>query len=174
MIDGRLIGERLRQYGALWLGAFLGGLGLSLLATQVLHMPFTPVCDALLGAALSLLGVALLAFFGSVLASRSGPLTKAVLLGGGALLALPLLWSPVLAMQLAAGQSGAAIEYSFVYAQFRIVVSRIVFPLSQALTDNPVIENAWDSFQAVATVIGFAAAVAQLWPSLARTFSGRD
>ena len=77
---------------------------------------------------------------------------------------LPLLWAPVLASVVAAWLTGAVIEYSAVYAQFRIHVAQILFPLSAGLVHADVIDALWNGFQVVATIIGFVASMISIWP----------
>lgn len=163
------------RFGAGWLLAFLGALilltPLSAIAT---HARYTSI-DYVLASFLVLLalgwtGVVMVAIF----IRRASPVAKIVfLLAAGGLL-LPLLWAPVLGAIVAAWLTGAAIEYSQVYAQFRIHVGQLLFPLVSVLTRSDLVDLGWNAFQAVATIIGFVAAVIQLWPSFVASFRGAE
>ena len=98
----------------------------------------------------------------------SAPLFSKVLFTAVALgLLLPLLWGPILGAVVAAWLTGATVEYSQVYAQFRIHVAQLLFPVSAGLFHANLLDVGWNAFQVVATIVGFIAAVAQLWPSVA-------
>jgi len=89
------------------------------------------------------------------------------------LLILPLLWSPVLAVLVVATISGTVIEYSTAYAQFRIAVSQLIYPVVSLLVEGPLVAAVWNAFQVVASIVGFVASALQIWrvlkPMLANT-----
>jgi hypothetical protein len=101
-----------------------------------------------------------------------GLATKLGLLLLGALLALPLLWAPVLAVLVSARATHAAIEYSSAYAGFRIFVGRLIYPPMALLFGRSMVDAAWQGFQMIATIVGFIAAMSQLWPMLTRAMVG--
>ena len=123
--------RRLGQYAALWVGGFLVG-GAAILVGLGFADLMTAV-DLVLPVMLGALGLALGA--GVVLGLLSGETvgTKLVLLALAVLLALPLLWAPVSAAVAIAFFVDRSIEYSETYAAFQIGVSRVLFPISQAL-----------------------------------------
>ncbi len=172
MLNGALVYKRFGQYGALWLGALMLALGLIGGGRLLTHAPLAQVADAVLPVLFLLLTAALAAFAILTLAARETAATKAVLIVGGALLALPLLWAPVLGAVAAAAIAGAAIEYSRAYAQFRIAVSHLIFPLVQAATGGAALRTAWAVFQGLATVVGFVSALTNVWGVLRRGLQG--
>ncbi|MGZ9100162.1 MAG: hypothetical protein ACXW3O_10695 [Brevundimonas sp.] len=158
--------RRLGQYAALWVGGFLLsgaailiGLGFADLMTVVdLVLPVM-----LAGAALGLgAGVVISLLSGETVG------TKLALLVLAALLALPLLWAPVSAAVAIAFFVDRSIEYSESYAAFQIGVSRVLFPIGQALGQGDLFGWVWTAFQWVSTVVGFLSAVARIWPALRR------
>lgn len=163
MLNLELIARRLGHYGAAWvlsfLLVFLGGLGLSLL----LHLDLIVVADRLLAAAFVGLVTAVAVFLIMTLFAPETWQTKAVLILLGLLLLLPLLWAPVLALISCAWIAHVPIEYSGVYAGFRIVVGRLLFDITELLFGNPLVELAWSFFQGLATVVGFFSALFQIW-----------
>jgi len=172
MLNTGVLKLRLSQYGLVWGGVFLLVLLVTLAATLALKMDFVAVADPVLGLALGALGALLAVFAVATLIAPERLATKLVLLLLGAALALPLLWSPVLAVVITAYLSHAAVEYSAVYADFRAVISRIVYPLAQLVFGGSLIETVWSGFQIVATVVGFIASLMTLWPVLRRTMGG--
>lgn len=70
------------------------------------------------------------------------------------LLILPLLWAPVLAVAVSAAMAGASVDYSTAYAEFRIVVSRLIYPLAAMPGEDPLIGLIWQGFQVIASVVG--------------------
>jgi hypothetical protein len=158
--------RRLGQYAALWVGGFLlsGAAILVGLMFADLMVAIDAVLPVVLGATALALGV------GVVLSLLSGETlgTKLVLLLLALLLALPLLWGPVSAAVAIAFFADRTIEYSVVYRDFQIGVSRVLFPLSEALGQADVFGWVWSAFQWVSTVVGFFAAVAKAWPVIRR------
>jgi len=162
-MNANLLTLRLTQYGTVWAGAFAAVLVLGLAATLGLRQDFVAVADLLLRIGFVGLALIAMAFAVVTIMARETLATKAVLLLLGAVLLLPLLWSPVLAVVITAHLTGAAVEYSAVYAQFRAVVSRIVFPLAQAVFSGSLIGEVWSGFQVLATIVGFIASLITLW-----------
>ena len=166
MLNLELIARRLEQYGAAWvlsfLLVFLGGLLLSLL----FHLDLIMVADRLLAAAFVGLIAAIGAFVVVTLFSPEAWPTKAVLILLGVMLLLPLLWAPVLALVGCAWVAHVPIEYSGVYAGFRILVGRLLYGVTELIFGNPLVELAWNFFQGLATVVGFFSALVQIWSFL--------
>ena len=158
--------RRLGQYAALWVGGFLVG-GAAILVGLGFADLMTAV-DLVLPVMLGALGLALGA--GVVLGLLSGETvgTKLVLLALAVLLALPLLWAPVSAAVAIAWFADRSIEYSESYAAFQIGVSRVLFPISQALGQGDVFGWVWSAFRWVSTVVGFLAALSRIWPAIRR------
>ena len=151
---------RLSQYALAWVSAFVAVLVLALAAHFLLHMDTIRAVDALLGLALGLLGLATLGGVAATLLGPQGLATKVAVSVLAVLLLLPLLWSPVLAAVLTAKLAGVSIEYSGVYAGFRITVSRLLYSLLQG--SGAAIEAVWPAFEAVATIVGFAASTLEI------------
>ena len=158
--------RRLGQYAALWVTGFLlsGAAILMGLMFADLMVAIDWVLPILLG------GVALGLGVGVVLSLLSGETvgTKLAVLLLALLLALPLLWAPVSAAVAIAFFAGRAIEYSGVYAAFQIGVSRVLFPLGQAVFGGDVFGRLWGAFQWVASVVGFVSALSNVWPMVQR------
>lgn len=161
---------RLGQYGAAWVGSFLLVLVLSLFATIVLGMEMTAVSDGLLIATLAALSFALLAGVVLTVIGRDSVGIKIVVVLLALVLGLPLLWAPVLAVVVAANLNQTQIEYSEVYAWFRITVSQILYPLVSALVSGAAIRWVWEMFQIFATIVGGIASAIQVWNFLKKMF----
>ena len=172
-MNGSLLKTRLGQYGAAWFLSFLLVLVAGLVGSLVLHMDLIRLADTILPIVLGLLGLLLVGFLVATVFARESASTKVVLIVLGLILALPLLWAPVLAVVLDAGMTKVSIEYSNAYANFRIIVGRLLFPATAAMFGGNLVSAAWGWFQAVATVIGFVAAVSQLWPTMQRMMGAR-
>jgi hypothetical protein len=168
MLNLELIARRLEQYGGAWVLSFLlvllGGLGLSLL----FHLDLIMVADRLLAAAFVGLIALVAAFVAVTVMAREPWPTKVVLILLGVVLLLPLLWAPVLALIGCAWIAHVPIEYSGVYAGFRIVVGRLLYGVTELIFGNPLVELAWGFFQGLATVVGFFSALVQIWSFLQR------
>lgn len=166
MISLACVKRRLGQYAALWVGSFLlsGAAILVGLAFADLMTAADLVLPALLG------GVALGLGAGVALTFLSNETlgTKLTVLLLAALLVLPLLWAPVSAAVAIAFFADRSIEYSESYAAFQIGISRVLFPISQALGDGDLFGWVWTAFQWVSTVVGFLSAVANIWPAIRR------
>jgi hypothetical protein len=163
-----LITQRLSQYAAVWVGAFLVTLIGIMGARYGFGLDLIDVADVVLPCAFAVLALLTLTFLIITLLDRQTLATHIVLILLGAFLALPLLWSPVLATLVAAWIARVSIEYSAAYAQFRITISHVVYPATQFLF-GPAVSTAWNVFQGLATVVGFFAALGQIW-TVARRF----
>lgn len=172
MSGGDLLKRRLGQYGAAWVASFLIVLVGSLGSVMAFHINPIRVADVLLPAAFAVLSLALIVFAVRTLMATVSLWTKLGLLILGVVLALPLLWSPVLAILVSATATHAVIEYSTAYAQFRIIIGRLLYPPTALLFRDSVVESVWYGFQVVATVIGFIAAATQVWPMMLRAVVG--
>lgn len=158
--------RRLGQYAALWVGGFLVG-GAAILAGLWFADLMTAV-DRVLPVMLGALTLALGA--GVVLTLMSGETvgTKLVVLILTVLLVLPLLWAPVSAAVAIAWFADRSIEYSETYAAFQIGVSRVLFPIGQALGQGDLFSWVWSAFQWVSTVVGFLSALVRIGPMIRR------
>ncbi len=170
-----LLDRGIERFGAAWILTFLGSVTLiTPISALASHARFALI-DAVLGALLAILALGWLGVVVMAIFARHATLVAKlvfVLAAGGLL--LPLLWSPVLGAVFAAWLTGATIEYSLVYAQFRIHVGQLLFPLVTTLTRSDLVDLGWNAFQAVATVIGFVAAFTQLWPGFVVSFRGSE
>ena len=162
MLNLRLLQTRFGQYGGAWLASFLLVL-VGDLAAGLLRMPIAAAADLFLSIALIALAVIFAAFVAVTLLSREGGVTKIVLLILGLLLLLPLLWAPVLGAIVSAFMGHVSIEYSGVYAGFRVVLGNVVYGVMRLFTNNPYLDAGVTVFQALATFLGFCASVVQLW-----------
>ena len=158
--------RRMGQYAGLWVGGFLlsgAAILMGLLATDLI-VAIDRVLPVMLGATALALGV------GLVLGLLSGETlgTKLALLLLAVLLTLPLLWAPVSAAVAIAFFADRSVEYSETYAAFQIGISRVLFPVSQALGQADLFGWVWTAFQWVSTVVGFFSAVAKIWPAIRR------
>ena len=158
--------RRLGQYAALWVGGFLVG-GAAILIGLGFADLMTAV-DLVLPAMLGVLVLSLGAGLVLTLTSRETVGTKLAVLLLAALLALPLLWAPVSAAVAIAFFADRSIEYSGSYAAFQIGISRVLFPVGQALGQGDLFGWVWTAFQWVSTVVGFLSALARIWPAIRR------
>ncbi|HWQ87439.1 hypothetical protein [Brevundimonas sp.] len=158
--------RRLGQYAALWVGGFLvSGTAILVGATITDIMAATDMVLPVL-----MVGVVLGLGAGVAASLLSGETvgTKFVVLLLAVLLALPLLWAPVSAAVAIAFFADRSIEYSEAYAAFQIGVSRVLFPISQAIGDGDLFGWVWTAFQWVSSIVGFASALTNVWPLLRR------
>jgi len=163
MRAGTIIKNRLSQYGALWLGSFLLVLMTGAAASLVGSIDLVDVADTVLPAAFLVLGAAVAIGAGLTAVSKAGLGAKCVVIALALVLLLPLLWAPVLAVLVVAALDGAVIEYSWAYAEFRIAVSQLVYPVVALMVEGPLVSAVWAAFQVVASVIGFVASALQVW-----------
>jgi hypothetical protein len=168
MIDAELLKARLGQYGTAWLLAFLIAFLGAAAGHGLMHLTLAAAADLLLMLLFAALGVATLWVVVQALVLVRPGSAKAVLVALAVLLLLPLLWSPVLALQAYARFTGAALEYSSVYAGFRITVGRALWGLTRLLFGSPEVQAAMRFLQGVSTLVGFAAACVQIWRVLVR------
>lgn len=173
MRTGYVLKTRLGEYGALWLASFvlvLAGVGF---VTFALGRDLIDVADTVLPISFTLLGLAVAVGVGVTVASPASLIAKCLVTLLALLLILPLLWSPVLAVLIIATIGQVAIEYSEAYAQFRIVVSQLIYPVVAMLVEGPLVAAVWSAFQIVASIVGFVASALQVWrvvkPWLARS-----
>lgn len=162
MLNLGLVQARFGQYGAAWLGSFLVVL-LGALGAMLLHVPVVSAANVLLLVCLIALAMAFALFVARTLVSAESGATKTVLLVLGVALLLPLLWAPVLGGVAAAFFGKASIEYSGVYAGFRIIVGNVIFAVMSLFTHNPIVDAGIAVFQNIAVVVGFLASMVQLW-----------
>ena len=170
-----LLDRGIERFGIAWILAFLASVTLVTPISAVAAHSRYALIDTVLAVELSMLalgwiGVVVAAMF----ARQATPVAKLVFVMAAGGLLLPLLWSPVLGAVVAAWLTGAAIEYSQVYAQFRIHVGQLLFPLVTTLTRSDLVDLGWNAFQSVATIIGFVAAFTQLWPGFVASFRGSE
>jgi len=175
MFNSALVRVRLGQYGAAWLISFVLALLGILAGSALAHMRLVEVADLVLPVAFAGLTLAVLAVLVMTLtAGRETVATRLVVFVLALLLFLPLLWGPVLGAIAAAWIGHVSIEYSGVYAQFRIQISQILFKLAGMMFANPLIDTVWTAFQAVATVVGFLSSFFQVWPRVLRLLGARE
>jgi hypothetical protein len=162
MLNLGLLRTRFGQYGAAWLGSFmlvlLGDLGAALI-----RAPIVAAANVLLLIALIGLAVVFALFVARTAASGESGVTRTVLLALGFALLLPLLWAPVLGAVLSAYIGGVSIEYSSVYAGFRVIVGNVIFGVMSLFTHNPYVDAGIAWFQNIAILLGFFASLVQLW-----------
>ena len=158
--------RRLGQYAAVWVAAFL--LAVAGILAGLWFTDLMAAADVVLPAGLALTALALGAGVVASLASRETVGTKLAVLLLAGLLVLPLLWAPVSAAVAIAFFADRSIEYSQAYAAFQIGVSRVLFPISEALGDGDLFCWVWTAFQWVSTVVGFLSALAKAWPMIRR------
>jgi hypothetical protein len=173
MLNSELLKTRLGQYGAAWLIAFVVCAAVFVGGPMLLDMDVIALADAVLPVAFALLGLGLILFLSLALISRETLGTKLVLLLLTVVLALPLLWSPVLAAVGGAWLAERSIEYSTAYARFRVVVGDLVYPLVQSVFSGALFETVWQAMQVFAGLVGFISAFAKAWPWI-RRFLGRE
>lgn len=173
MFNGPLIGRRLSWYAGAWVGTFLLTLLACLAAPMFTGLRLIEAADLVLPFMLLFLaaGTALTLVMALFSAETLG--TKLALLLLGVLLVLPLLWAPISGSVAAAYLSGVSIEYSSVYAGFRIAVSRVLYPIFAFLFGGGLVQHVWEWFQAASTVVGLAAGVVRLWPLIVTVLGGR-
>ena len=175
MFNSALIRTRLGQYGAAWLISFVLALLGVLAGGWLAQMPLVKVADLVLPVEFAGLTLAVLAILVLTLtAGRETVATRLVVFVLALLLFLPLLWGPVLGAIAAAWIGHVSIEYSTVYAQFRIQISQLLFRLAGLVFANPLMDTIWTAFQAVATVVGFLSSFFQIWPRILRLLGARE
>lgn len=157
MPNRSLLMIRLSQFGLTWIATFMLVLLAVLAARFGLNQNLITTADVLLRLALIGLGVALAAALVGTVLARESLVTKVAGIALVLVLALPLLWSPVLAVVFAAQVAHVPIEYSTVYAGFRITVGKLLYPIVQSVVSGQAIDAVWSAFETVATIVGFIA-----------------
>ena len=168
MLNLDLIRLVLRRYGLVWLGAFGAVLAAALLGRYLARIDYIPAADMLLTVALPALGLLLVAFLVYAVFLAETVLTRAVLVVLTLALALPLLWAPVLGVVAGAWVADVSIEYSSVYAGFRITVGKLLYVITERVFGSPLVEAAWKVMQGFAALVGMVSAVANTWRAVER------
>ena len=168
MLNFDLMALRLRQYGAAWVLSFLLVLIAGAIAQFLLHMDLISVINVLLLVAFAVIAVLIAVFLALTFTCNETGATKGALLGTALVLAAPLLWAPVLGAVSAAFFGHISIEYSSVYAAFRIMLGKAVWGVLRLFSHNPVIEAGMKLMEIFAAVVGFIASISQLWEVLGR------
>ena len=163
MRTGNVLKARLTEYGALWLGSFVLVFAGAAIASLGLGLDLIDLADSVLPISFIVLGLAVAAGVIFTVASPTSLVTKVLATLLGLLLVLPLLWSPVLAVVIVAAISRVTIEYSQAYAQFRIIVSQLIYPVVALVVEGPLVALVWNAFQVVASIVGFVASALQVW-----------
>ena len=171
MLNSDLLKHRLSQYGVAWLLSFVVTLLACLAVPALSHMRLVEVIDMVLPAMFLILGLLLIAGVVLALLSRARGTIKLLILLAALILALPLLWAPVLASVLAAYVMHVSIEYSQAYASFRIGVAQLLYPIT-TFAFGGAAESVWKLFQALSTIVGFLVGLHQLWNLMQSLTSG--
>ena len=166
MFHGGHLKRRISQYAALWLGAFLLSGGAILIA--MLAMDLMAAADLVLPVMLALTVLGLGAGVVLSLISPHTLGTKLAVVLGAQSSGSSRIRAPVSAAAVIAFFADRSIEYSTAYADFRIGVSRVLYPATAALFGGGAFNLIWGAFQAVASFVGFVAAVVRLWPLIRR------
>ncbi|NJC41461.1 hypothetical protein GGQ87_001719 [Brevundimonas alba] len=166
MISLAHLKHRLGQYAAAWVAGFLLA-GAAILA-GLWFADLMTAADWVLPVGLAAVALALGAGVVASLVSGETVGTKLAVVVLAVLLVLPLLWAPVSAAVAIAFFADRSIEYSEAYAAFQIGVSRVLFPIGEALGDGDLFGWMWSAFQWVSTVVGFVSALAKVWPMVRR------
>ena len=169
-----LIKRRLGWYGLAWLGAFVLALLIAVASVFLFGADVIDMADMIIPVGLGILSLALAGVVGRDLFLRQTIGTKVAIVLLGVLLFLPLLWSPVSAMVAAAWIADRSIEYSTAYAGFRITISRLLYPLMEAVSTGAAYEWAWQAFQFIASAVGFFSSLFQVIAFLRRLFAARS
>ncbi|NBB17325.1 hypothetical protein GVN21_18330 [Caulobacter sp. SLTY] len=157
-----LIKRRLGWYGLAWIGGFLLVLLASLIAFYGPQIDIIDSADWLIPLGLGALTLGVAGVVIRDLISKQSLGTRLVILLLAALLYLPLLWSPVAGAVASAWIADRPIEYSTAYAQFRINVSHLLYPLVDAVSSGAAFELVWQLFQLIGTIVGFLSSLLQI------------
>ncbi len=175
MFNTALIRTRLGQYGAAWLTGFVLSLLVVLGMTWLSGIPLVRAVDLVLPVAFAVLTISqAYILVRTLLSGVETVATRLVVIVLTLLLFLPLLWAPVVGAVSAAWIGQVSIEYSAVYAQFRIRVSELLFQAAGMMFAAARLETVWSLFQALATIVGFFSAFFQVWPRLLRLLGARE
>lgn len=173
MLNSEFLKTRFAQYGALWLAAFGISAAVLVLGPMLAGADMIGLADTVLPLLFAVLAILLLLFTSLALISRETLGTKLLFVLLAAVLALPLFWAPVLGAILAAWVAERSIEYSDVYARFRVVVGDLIYPMVEAVFGGALFETVWRAMQLFSGIVGFISAVATAWPWIKR-FLGRE
>jgi hypothetical protein len=169
-----LIKRRLGWYGLAWLGGFLLVLLVVLAGRYLFGADVIDLADMAIPIGLGVMSLALIGVVIRDLVSAETIGTRVAILLLAALLLLPLLWSPVSATVAAAWIADRSIEYSSAYAEFRITISRLLYPLVEMVSSGAAFGFAWQVFQFVASTVGFLSSLLQVIGFLRRLFAARS
>jgi|GEM_PF-592555 len=169
-----LIKRRLGWYGLAWMGTFVLALLVTLVGYYFMGGDVVDIADVLIPVGLGALSLALIGVVIRDIVSRETIGTRVAVVLLAALLLLPLLWAPVSATVAAAWVADRSIESSSAYAQFRITISRLLYPMVEAVSSGAAFELAWQAFQFVASAIGFVSSLLQVIAFLRRLFAARS
>lgn len=173
MFNGALIGRRLSWYAGAWVGSFLLMLILCLAGPMAVSWKLTEVVDLVLPPVFLFLALGLAGTVLAALISKETLGTKLALTLLALALALPFFWAPVSGAVAAAFLAGVSIEYSSVYAAFRIAISRVLYPVYAILFGAGLVQQVWNWFQALSTVVGVFSGLIRLWPVIVQILGGR-
>jgi hypothetical protein len=173
IMNTTLIKRRLGWYGLAWLGAFLLVLLVHLAGHFLLQTDVIDIADLAIPIGLGLLSVAVAAVVVRDLFSAQTIGTRATIVLLAAVLFLPLLWAPVAGSVAAAWVAQRSIEYSHSYAQFRIIVSQLLYPLADAVSSGAAFDVVWKAFQVVSSAVGFLTSLFQVVRFLRKLFAAR-
>lgn len=169
-----LIKRRLGWYGLAWIGAFLLVLLAALVAFYGPQIDIIDSADMLIPLGLGALTLGVVGVVIRDLFSKQPLGTRLIVLLLAALLYLPLLWSPVAAAVASAWIADRPIEYSNAYAQFRITVSQLLYPLVDAVSSGAAFELVWQVFQVIGSVVGFLSSLFQVIGFFRRLFAAKS
>lgn len=169
-----LIKRRLGWYGLAWLGTFVLAMLIGLAGFFLLGADVVDLADIVIPVSLGLLSLGLVGVVVRDLFLRQTIGTKVAVVLLAAVLFLPLLWSPVAAMVAAAWAADRSIEYSSAYAQFRITISQLLWPMLEAVSSGAAFGLAWQLFQFVASAVGFLSSLFQVIAFLRRLFAANS
>lgn len=169
-----LIKRRLGWYGLAWLGAFLLVLLVHLAGHYILRADVIDIADLAIPVGLGLLSIAVVAVVIRDLFSAHTLGTRAVIVLLAVALFLPLLWAPVAGSVAAAWVAQRSIEYSQSYAQFRVSISQLLYPLANAVSSGAAFDLVWKAFQFVASAVGFLTSLFQVVRFLRKLFAARS
>ncbi len=163
MLKLDVVKERLEVFGTTWLVTFLLVLIGTIAANLIFRVGLLKVADVLLAISffsliLLVAGFALAAFFGD-----EPIVTKMVLVALTALLFLPLLYAPVLALSGYAYFDRVDLAGSEILVGFRDVVNRTLSSVTSRLFSPAFAHSAVTLLQRFAAVVGAIAAVSEVW-----------
>jgi hypothetical protein len=152
----------LSAYGTVWLLAFLLVTAGALIANLIFRVPFSSVADVLLAIAFFVLIVIAAGYLLGMIFGEEPMANKIVLCLGAALLFLPLVYAPVLAMKIYAFFGNLDLTASFIHEGFERVVKQTTTELVERAFGGRYLAPILKALQIGATVVGGIAAAAQL------------